>query len=204
MVLSKEDPIMPERKPNRRVQYTRRALREALIDLVCEKPLSSISITDICARADINRSTFYLHYQGIHDLLGEIEAHIIEQMEQQLTCTPTIETLHSLVDFLERMRQSPRNVKLFSALCGEQGDPHFVRRLQEMAYEAFQRGWNNTMPGTAEGRKRLIYSYIVSGIIAVLSAWMQGELDDLRAQDVIHTLEAIVRDGIRGVKNLIA
>ena len=53
MVLSKEGPIMPERKPNRRVQYTRRALREALIDLICEKPLSSISITDICARADI-------------------------------------------------------------------------------------------------------------------------------------------------------
>ena len=30
---------MPERKPNRRVQYTRRALREALIDLICEKPV---------------------------------------------------------------------------------------------------------------------------------------------------------------------
>ena len=50
---------MGEHKLNRRVQYTRTALREALIDLICEEPLASISVTDICARADINRSTFY-------------------------------------------------------------------------------------------------------------------------------------------------
>ena len=195
---------MAAHKPNRRVQYTRTALRDALIDLICEKPLTHITVTDICTRADINRSTFYLHYQGVHELLAELEAEIIGQMEQQLSHTPSLHTLDSLVSFLDRLRQSPRKVRLFSALCGEQGDPHFVRRLQEKTYEAFQRGWDNTMPGTDEGRKRLIYSYIVSGIIAVLSAWMQGELSGLCAQEVIHTLEAIVDNGIHGVKNLIA
>ena len=46
---------MPETKNNRRVRFTRSALREALIDLILEKPLVSITVKDICARADINR-----------------------------------------------------------------------------------------------------------------------------------------------------
>ena len=91
---------MAEQKLNRRVQYTRRALREALIDLVSEKPLANITITDICARADINRSTFYLHYQGVHELLGEIEDHIIAHIETQLLQTPSLQTLDTLVNFL--------------------------------------------------------------------------------------------------------
>ena len=64
---------MAAHKPNRRVQYTRTALRDALIDLICEKPLTHITVTDICTRADINRSTFYLHYQGVHELLAELD-----------------------------------------------------------------------------------------------------------------------------------
>ena len=51
---------MPEAKNNRRVRFTRSALREAFIDLLIEKPILSITVKDICARADINRSTFYL------------------------------------------------------------------------------------------------------------------------------------------------
>ena len=42
---------MPETKNNRRVRFTRSALREALIDLILEKPLVSITVKDICARS---------------------------------------------------------------------------------------------------------------------------------------------------------
>lgn len=79
---------MGEHKLNRRVQYTRTALREALIDLICEKPLASISVTDICARADINRSTFYLHYQGVHELLGEIENQLLRKSKSTSCARP--------------------------------------------------------------------------------------------------------------------
>ena len=79
---------MAEQKTNRRVQQTKTALREALIDLTGEKPLADITVTDLCARADINRSTFYLHYQGVHALLSEIEEQIIARIEEQLVGDP--------------------------------------------------------------------------------------------------------------------
>ena len=66
---NREERFMPETKNNRRVRFTRSALREALIDLILEKPLVSITGKDICARADINRSTFYLHFKDVTDIL---------------------------------------------------------------------------------------------------------------------------------------
>ena len=70
---------MPEARSNRRVRFTRSALREALIDLILEKPLVSITVKDICARADINRSTFYLHFKDVTDILRATEDEIIKK-----------------------------------------------------------------------------------------------------------------------------
>lgn len=44
---------------------------EALISLLGEKEFQYVTIKEICARADVNRSTFYLHYENIGDLLLE-------------------------------------------------------------------------------------------------------------------------------------
>ena len=190
---------MGEHKLNRRGQYTRTALREALIDLICEEPLASISVTDICARADINRSTFYLHYQGVHELLGEIENQIIAQIEKHLVRPPSLDTLNSLVTFLNHIRQSPRDIKLLYALVGEQGDPHFVSRLQRLTYDAFQIGWAHRMPEASESHKKLTFSYIVPGIISVLSAWVHGDIPEISAEEVVALLRSIIENGVHGV-----
>ena len=54
---------------DRRVQRTKRALHEALIDLAREKPYDAIPVKDILQRADVGRSTFYMHFRDKHDLL---------------------------------------------------------------------------------------------------------------------------------------
>ena len=69
------------------MRFTRSALREALIDLILEKPLVSITVKDICARADINRSTFYLHFKDVTDILRTTEDEIIEHMREHTPST---------------------------------------------------------------------------------------------------------------------
>ena len=54
---------------NRRVKITKLMLQEALIDLLQEKALENISVRELVNKADINRSTFYSHYDTIYDLL---------------------------------------------------------------------------------------------------------------------------------------
>ncbi len=55
---------------DRRVQRTRRALREALIALILERGWDGFSVQDVCDRADVGRSTFYTHFGDKEDLLG--------------------------------------------------------------------------------------------------------------------------------------
>ena len=50
---------------------TARRMDEALLSLLEEKGFAYITVREICARAGVNRSTFYLHYENMSDLLRE-------------------------------------------------------------------------------------------------------------------------------------
>lgn len=50
---------------------TARRMDEALLSLLEEKDFAYITVREICARAGVNRSTFYLHYESMSDLLRE-------------------------------------------------------------------------------------------------------------------------------------
>lgn len=58
---------------SRRTRYTRRAMQDALIELLRDQPLGSLTVKALCERADVNRSTFYAHYASIEELLHDIE-----------------------------------------------------------------------------------------------------------------------------------
>lgn len=51
----------------------------AFLELLEEKDFAYITVKEICARAGVNRSTFYLHYETIADLLAESAQHIIDE-----------------------------------------------------------------------------------------------------------------------------
>lgn len=65
---------------DRRIQKTLKLLREALVSLIAEKPYDSIVVKEILDRANVGRSTFYMHFRdkdellisGIHDMLGPV------------------------------------------------------------------------------------------------------------------------------------
>jgi len=57
---------------DRRTKYTRKAIRDALMELLNTKPYSKISVTEICRLAEINRGTFYIHYYDVDDVLDDI------------------------------------------------------------------------------------------------------------------------------------
>lgn len=66
---------MKPTKNDRRVNRTRRQLREALFDLIMEEGYDAVTIEEITERADLGRTTFYLHYRDKEELLLEsIEA----------------------------------------------------------------------------------------------------------------------------------
>ncbi|MGI5220452.1 TetR/AcrR family transcriptional regulator [Nocardia sp. CA-290969] len=78
--------------PDRRVRRTREALHRALIELMMERAYDRITVSDVIARADVGRSTFYAHYRDKDDLLvvscGEHLRHEIARSPDRARWTP--------------------------------------------------------------------------------------------------------------------
>ncbi|MGI6469353.1 MAG: TetR/AcrR family transcriptional regulator [Syntrophomonadaceae bacterium] len=67
---------------DRRVRKTKRILKDSLATLLLEKNLNNITVQELVNLADINRGTFYLHYRDLHDMLTQIEAEMLQEMEE--------------------------------------------------------------------------------------------------------------------------
>ena len=78
-------------KQDRRVIRSKMRMREALISLMQEKLFPEITARDITDRADLNRATFYLHYNNVFDLLEELEEETVSEFARMLEETPILE-----------------------------------------------------------------------------------------------------------------
>ena len=71
-------------KTDRRTRRTRQALYHGLIQLLEDKPVAEISVKELCQVCDLNRSTFYLHYASVQELLEAMEQEILEGLNEVL------------------------------------------------------------------------------------------------------------------------
>lgn len=99
-----------EEKLDPRVKRTRNLILEAFFDLLSEKKFESISVQDVTTKAQINRATFYAHFQDKYELLDySINQIFRQEIEKRMldACHYTPENLRSLIlavcEFLSRL-----------------------------------------------------------------------------------------------------
>ena len=63
-----------------RIKKTKRAIRSAFAELIKEKPMEKITVKEIAERAEINKTTFYAHYETVYELAQETVAEVISQI----------------------------------------------------------------------------------------------------------------------------
>jgi AcrR family transcriptional regulator len=69
---------------DRRIDRTRRALRQVLLDLIAEEGYADITVEELTARAGVSRATFYLHYRDKEDLLLDYLSELADEKVQAL------------------------------------------------------------------------------------------------------------------------
>ena len=60
------------RREDRRTIYTKNVIKDAMLELLAEGPFEKITVAALCRKAEIVRTTFYLHYDGLTDVLKEL------------------------------------------------------------------------------------------------------------------------------------
>ncbi|KRM07092.1 hypothetical protein FC89_GL000406 [Liquorilactobacillus ghanensis DSM 18630] len=65
---------------DRRITKTQRAIQQSFVDLLSHKKINQVTVADIAKKADIARSTFYLHYEDIYDLYEQITDNLLSSL----------------------------------------------------------------------------------------------------------------------------
>lgn len=125
---------------DRRITRSKRALRDALIELMKERGFDGFTVNDLCVRADLNRGTFYNHYHDKEALLAAFEGEIMHDLERFQVQMQDL-TVRSLMTYRARKKPLPFLVELFDylreqgdflhAVLGPGGDVRFGPRLRD-------------------------------------------------------------------------
>ncbi|NJR12632.1 TetR/AcrR family transcriptional regulator [bacterium] len=128
------------RKPDRRIQRTRQLLRDALLSLIADKGYHEITVQDVTDRANVARTTFYLHYKDIDDLLFSSMAEMYADLfARWMARTPTLlkteGTAYSEVDdFVHVAAYAP----FYRVMLSENGSMKFLVRVQQYLTQALE------------------------------------------------------------------
>lgn len=174
-----------EQKESRRVTMTKMLLKTALIELMQEKPFPQITIKELCERADLNRTTFYLHYSDQSDVLHEIEQEATEKtIEYMKHASPDAGTVELIERFLHYVKDNPMLFRTL-LLSGERASfkPEFIANtLSEIRANLPSYG--------DELHEKYVLIFLMEGSAHILSEWLRSDFD-LPASEVARTIYAL-------------
>ena len=183
--------------------HTALCMDEALISLLKEKDLEYITVKEICEKAGVNRSTFYLHYDTIVDLVNEAIETVNQRFMSYFADTKRIAEeldhidLSNLVlitrDYLEPyLRFVSENKDLYRAAFRNPKEMQANVRykyIKKYIIEPILKRF-----GVPEVYWKYYIAYYIDGTIAIIKEWLETD-----CQDSVEMIAAVVEECVRPV-----
>lgn len=161
---------------------------EAFLELIKKKDFAYITVKEICEKAGVNRSTFYLHYETVGDLLDESAQHIIDEF---VTYMP-----HDTVEFLEKLQDRPleelylitpeyltpylsyikEHRRVFKATVEQASTLRMTDAYQKLSRHVFIPILNRF--GVSLENQKYIMQFYISGLMAIINEWLKDDCRD--------------------------
>lgn len=164
-----------------RIKKTRRYLKEALLSLIKQKGFDAITVRDLTQEADINRATFYQHYQDKFDLLDQT-------IDEMLLSMATYVAPKSMREFTENKDSSPvferlfqfiyENTFFFQVMMGEKGVPSFQHRMLKIIQQFMNEKIDQLHPHPEKMNvpKEILIHYISFANLGLITYWLENDM----------------------------
>ncbi len=165
--------MMP--KENQRVALSKRMLKEGLMSLLKEKNIREISVNELCDVSEINRTTFYRHYQTPHDVLLDIEFDFTNlTQEKPLPSTARNDVKKHALYLCEFLDEHRDTMKLFLQNSSDSDVAVIYQRYFDLSLASRQLLYKGR-PVSHE-ILQLKNAFISYGIYAVLRQWILEDI----------------------------
>ena len=193
---SQREIIMEKKKQDRRVQYTKKVLGDALVSMIMNQHISSVSVKELCEKADINRSTFYAHYKDPFDLLCQIEKEVISRvrnyLQQQNFVADAPLPQQMLTSILVYARE---NRDLFMVLLGENSDyliNEDILSLTPVISEQYRLPFKKNIQAYME-------AFGVAGAVSVFQKWLKEDAEE-SPDEISRLVVQLLQNGIYSMR----
>ena len=179
--------IETNRKVDIRVIKTKKAIREAVLQLLGDKTIDDISITELAEVAQINRKTFYNYYQHPYQILDELEAELAEDFVAAINASDWDDwydghsfDFHKIFSCVTRSVQENKETYRHLLKIKKTSDimVKIENRLKVEAIEYFSQYLNVDQEFIV-----MIMEYVISGMFAVYRKWF-GDGQRVSAEEV--------------------
>ncbi|MCU6762726.1 probable dihydroxyacetone kinase regulator [uncultured Roseburia sp.] len=162
-----------EQKIDRRIRKTKSQLRNGLAALMQTKSINEITVKELVDAVDINRSTFYLHYTDIYDLLQKTEDDLLEQVKDIIReHAKTDDTAEATFPFMEDIFETvDANREIFQALVGSNGDISFIHKVEDIIAQNTIYRLEKMFPDNVQDLK-YYYSFCLTGAVGLIKTWI--------------------------------
>ena len=190
------------RKMDIRVIKTKKAIHEGVLQLLSEKPIDDISITELAQVAQINRKTFYNYYQNPYQVLDELENDLVEEFVNAVNASDWDEwynghefDFHKIFSCITRSVQENRETYRYLLKIGKTSDImiKIENRLKVEAIDYFSRYLEIDRDIII-----MIVEYVVSGMFAVYRKWF-SDGQHVPADEVARRIGIISLGGINAL-----
>lgn len=165
---------MEEKKLDRRIQRTKKALLQSLTKLISEKKVNNITVKELTDLANVNRSTFYFYYRDIFDMVDKLETELIndfsEAYERFSEEATTYDDVLSFFIYLFEFIQI--NSEMFKIFLRHDGDPIFIEKLKD-AIKHCKIPLNDT---ASETEAHYCMPFAISGCVGVIQQWLKDDM----------------------------
>ncbi len=178
---------------------TSKKIDDALVSLLEKKEYEFITIKDICKEAKVNRSTFYLHYENINDLLEEVIENAnkdfslaFASIQKKSPAFSNKEDLMFITDeyLVPYLTFVKKHKKLYQALKNnsllfktDETENNIYKNLISKILDKYE---------IEERYKGYYFEYFVSGIQAIVMKWLNNDCD-LDIQEVADLIKKLVK-----------
>ncbi len=185
---------------------TAKKMDKALISLLEEKHFEYITVSEICKKASVNRSTFYLHYENTVDLLNETTRFLLDDF---IACF-SIDTQDITNKFKEKSLDelnfiSDKYLHPYLSYIKENSSVFSTALLHADSFgfnEIFQRLYENIFNPILErfdyplADRRYVMMFYLNGITAIVRAWLKDG-----CEKTISEVSKIIYECIFGIKD---
>ena len=166
-----------------RVQRTLDSIQNALVEIVRQKKLDSISVAEIAFRARVNRTTFYRHYHDKYEVLEQVFKKALGELDQSMGSVETAPSRFTLLDVPEpwiRFFESiEKKADLYRAMLNSVGGTWFQDRLRKHVERLLEKRNLQSLQGRSRYSRKgampqtVAIAFSTSLFVAATAWWLQ-------------------------------